>query len=132
MDGTFDEGVEAGCPDDETKPRRSGASERNVHPSNDLARAQPRPKQTFQPPKPPLTFLSYDDMVNLPDPEWLIEGLILQQTSALMFGKSNSFKSFLAIDIACHVGLACETDRPFGAELTHWHGHKMGSGWSVL
>ena len=75
-------------------------------------------------PKPPLRFLSYDDMVNLPDPEWLIEGLIMEETSALLFGKSNAFKSFLAIDIACSVAT--------GHYNGDWHGHKIVDGWPVL
>lgn len=81
-----------------------------------------RPKRI--PPKPPLKFLSYDDMVNLPDPEWLIEGLIMEETSALLFGKSNSFKSFLAIDMACSVAT--------GAYGLGWHGQKIVDGWPVL
>jgi len=66
-------------------------------------------------PPAPLKFLSYDDMISLPDPEWLVDGLIAFETSALLFGKSNSFKSFLAIDIAASV-----------ATGTPWHGVKTG------
>jgi len=62
-------------------------------------------------PKAPLKFLTYAEMQELHEPEWLIEGVIAEQTSALLFGKSNSFKSFLAIDMACSVA----TNRP-------WHG----------
>lgn len=77
-----------------------------------------------QPPKAPLRFLSYDDMVNQPDPQWLIEGLIMEETSALLFGKSNSFKSFLAIDMACSVATA---DLGKG-----WHGARIFDGYPVL
>lgn len=83
------------------------------HHRSDLNIAPPRTKGKVIPPKPPLKFLSYDDMINLPDPEWLIEGVIMENTSALLFGKSNSFKSFLAIDLAC--ALSCGTGE--------WHGH---------
>ncbi|WP_169791123.1 AAA family ATPase [Rubellimicrobium mesophilum] len=48
-------------------------------------------------------FLTYPEMVALPKPDWLIKGLLTRGTSALLFGKSNTFKSFLAIDIACSV-----------------------------
>jgi hypothetical protein len=48
------------------------------------------------PPDPPLHFLSVAEMRALPEPEWLVDGLVMAETSALMFGKSNSFKSFLA------------------------------------
>jgi len=52
---------------------------------------------------PALKLLSYAEMAAMPEPEWLIDGLIQRQTAALMFGKSNSFKSFLAIDIGLSV-----------------------------
>ncbi|RUV41398.1 AAA family ATPase [Mesorhizobium sp. M1A.T.Ca.IN.004.03.1.1] len=64
-----------------------------------------------------LRFLSYEDMCNLPEPEWLVEGLIQKRSTALMFGKSNSFKSFLAIDI----GLSVDTGQD-------WHGNAAGAG----
>lgn len=67
--------------------------------------------------KPKLAILSYDDMLALPDPEWLVDGLIQEQTSALLFGKSNSFKSFLAVDVACSV-----------ATGTPWHGRDVRQG----
>lgn len=47
--------------------------------------------------------LTYSDMVAMPEPEWLIEGVIQKRSAAVMFGKSNSFKSFLAIDMALSV-----------------------------
>jgi hypothetical protein len=84
----------------------------------------PRPEVKRTPPKAPLKFLSYSEMINLPDPQWLIEGVIMEETSALMFGKSNSFKSFLAIDMACSVAT--------GHYQGDWHGHKIVDGWPVL
>lgn len=75
------------------------------------------------PPTPPLKFLSYADMVDLLDPEWLIEGLIMEETSVLMFGKSNSFKSFLAVDIACTVATCFDLE---------WHGQRITDRWPVL
>lgn len=73
-----------------------------------------------RPPDAPMKFWSYQDMINLPEPEWLIEGLLVEKTSALLFGKSNSFKSFLAIDMACslatgHLGYG-------------WHGKRVIKG----
>ena len=61
--------------------------------------------------------LSYAEMEAMPEPEWLVEGLIQKRSTALLFGKSNSFKSFLAIDI----GLSVETGRS-------WHGHSVSQG----
>lgn len=59
-----------------------------------------------------LEFLDYGKMSRLPEEQWLIEGLLPARKAALMFGASNSFKSFAAIDIACCV-----------ATGTSWHGH---------
>lgn len=92
-----------------------------LHPLGQLTRAKVAKRQ---PPKAPLRFLSYDDMVNLPDPQWLIEGVIMEETSALMFGKSNSFKSFLAIDMACSVAT--------GDLGKGWHGARIFDGYPVL
>lgn len=61
--------------------------------------------------------LSYAEMEAMPEPEWLIEGLIQTRSTALMFGKSNSYKSFLAIDI----GLSVDTGRD-------WHGNAVMDG----
>ena len=64
-----------------------------------------------------LHFLTYDEMLRLPEPEWLVEDVIQRNSAALLFGKSNSFKSFLAIDI----GLSVATGRP-------WHGKQTKQG----
>ncbi|TGT42624.1 AAA family ATPase [Mesorhizobium sp. M8A.F.Ca.ET.165.01.1.1] len=64
-----------------------------------------------------MQFLSYYDMCNLPEPEWLVEGLIQKRSTAVLFGKSNAFKSFLAIDI----GLSVDTGQD-------WHGNEVSHG----
>ena len=71
--------------------------------------------------KPKLHFLNHDEMLALPDPEWMVEGLIMRRTSALAFGKSNSFKSFVAIDIGGSV-----------ATGQAWHGHAVAKAGHVL
>lgn len=70
-----------------------------------------------------MKFLTYSEMVALPDKGWLIDGLIMERSSALLFGKSNSFKSFLAIDIACSIATS-QTDTERG-EYSEWHGRKV-------
>lgn len=72
-------------------------------------------------PKPGLRLLSYTEMEAMPEPEWLVEGVIQKQSTALMFGKSNSFKSFLGIDI----GLSVETGRD-------WHGNAVKQGGALF
>ncbi len=65
--------------------------------------------------------LSYGEMAAMPEPEWLVEGVIQKRTAALMFGKSNTFKSFLAIDLAAAV-----------ASGRHWHGKHAAKGRVLL
>lgn len=69
------------------------------------------------PKTPKLHLLSYSEMANMPEPEWLIEGVVQKRSAALMFGKSNSFKSFLGVDL----GLSVQTGRA-------WHGHGVSQG----
>lgn len=64
-----------------------------------------------------LKFLTYADMLAMPEPQWLIEDVAQQRRSTLMFGKSNTFKSFLGIDL----GLSVATGRP-------WHGKAVHKG----
>lgn len=61
--------------------------------------------------------LSYPEMKAMPEPEWLVEGVIQKQSTALIFGKSNVFKSFIAVDI----GMSVETGRA-------WHGNGVEGG----
>jgi predicted peroxiredoxin len=58
-----------------------------------------------------LQLLSPTDMLNMPEPEWLVDGLLQVKTNNLAFGKSNTFKSFIGIDIACCI-----------ANGVKWHG----------
>src|SRR5947207_3423449 len=50
-----------------------------------------------------LHLLTYSEMEAMPEPEWLVEGIIQKRSAVVMFGKSNAFKSFLAIDIGLSV-----------------------------
>jgi hypothetical protein len=71
--------------------------------------------------KPPLKILSYAEMVALPEPEWLVEGIIQKRTAALIFGKSNSFKTFIGIDLGCSVAIG----QP-------WHGNQVSQGQTIF
>jgi hypothetical protein len=77
------------------------------------------PVVTAQPITPNRLFevLSYADMVKLPQARWLVENVLPANAVTVIFGKSNSFKSFLAIDLACSVA----TGRP-------WHGRSVAKG----
>lgn len=61
-----------------------------------------------------LKVLDYAAMQAMPEPEWLVDGLIGRYGAALLYGKSNAFKSFLAVDVGLHVA----TGRT-------WHGRKV-------
>ena len=69
-------------------------------------------------PDNPIRILNYQQMMQMPAPAWLIEGILPERALTLMFGTSNSFKSFLAVDMACHIATGLD-----------WHGQtaKQGS-----
>jgi len=54
-------------------------------------------------------FLTLEELGNLPEPKWMIEGLFEQDALVMLVGPPGSFKSFLAIDWA----LSLATGRPW-------------------
>jgi hypothetical protein len=80
-----------------------------------VAKATPQvePEDVVEPP----FLLSYDEMTKLPPADWLVEGGLPRHAKTLMFGPSNVFKSFLAVDLGCSV-----------ATGTNWHGHDVKQG----
>jgi hypothetical protein len=54
-------------------------------------------------------FETYDDLMEAPDMEWLVEDLIVKHSVNMIFGKSGSTKSFLAL----HMALALSHKREF-------------------
>ena len=65
----------------------------------------------------PIRILNYQQMMQMPAPAWLIEGILPERALTLMFGDSNSFKSFLAVDMACHIAIGLD-----------WHGQTAKQG----
>jgi len=47
--------------------------------------------------------LSLDDLDNLPDPEWLVNGILPADALTTLYGAPGSTKSFFALDLACCV-----------------------------
>jgi hypothetical protein len=47
--------------------------------------------------------LDLDDLADLPDPEWLVEGVVPAQSLTVVFGAPGSTKSFWSLDLACSV-----------------------------
>lgn len=62
-------------------------------------------------------FTRIDEVLALPPVEYLIEGLLPEDATALVWGKPNSFKSFFMVDLALHVA----TGRP-------WHSREVKPG----
>jgi hypothetical protein len=65
----------------------------------------------------PYPFSRPSDMLALEPPEPIIEGLLYTNTNNLLFGASNAYKSFLGVDISCHI-----------ANGEDWHGNQTKQG----
>lgn len=74
-------------------------------------------------PRPPGLLAQYDlDQLDaLPDPQPLIHGLLNKASLAILSGKFGTYKSFLAVDWACHVALG-----------RSWQGHDVDQATPVV
>jgi len=61
--------------------------------------------------------LSVEELLTMPNPRPLVAGLLDLDTASWLIGKPGSYKSFVALDLAAHVG----TGKP-------WHGHDVTQG----
>lgn len=66
---------------------------------------------------PPFRLLSDLELEQLPDPEWLLEGLIPARGFAVLYSAPGLGKTFLALDWSLSI-----------ASLPKWRGRKVGSG----
>lgn len=87
-----------------------------------LAEAEtvPRPFPVSEAPDGCYRLLSGPDLLAMPDPEWLIDGLLPASGLAALFGPPKSLKSFMAFSFAMSVA----TGRP-------WLGRKVKPRWVV-
>lgn len=69
----------------------------------------------------PFKIEAVEDLLTLPDPDWLVNGVIQRNTLGLIYGPSGCGKSFLALDLAHHLAL----QRP-------WFGHEVDQRAGVL
>lgn len=67
--------------------------------------------------RPPLTFLTIDELRNRPRPSWMIQGLLRQASLAMLVGDFGTYKSFIAL--AWALALASGRD---------WVGHPVKGG----
>jgi hypothetical protein len=58
-----------------------------------------------------------EELLDLPDPIWVVVGLILEWSLVMLYGSPKSYKTFIALDLA----LCIATGRPF-------HGHNVVRG----
>src|SRR6478752_644137 len=65
----------------------------------------------------PLRLYSWAEVISLPAPTWLVDGIIPRGSMTAIYGKPETFKSFVALDIA----LSVATSQP-------WHGREVEGG----
>lgn len=63
----------------------------------------PETGEILEPPPDIYETLSPQDIYNLPDPEWLIDGLIIDQGLGFIFGAPGCGKSFIALNMALSI-----------------------------
>ena len=63
---------------------------------------------------------NFDDLLSLPDPEWLVDGLVPAEGLSVFFGGPGSFKSFVVGSLALR-----------GAAGVPWFGHATKPGFVV-
>lgn len=74
-----------------------------------------------QPPKRRLRMLHLDDVEAMPDPEWLLDGLIPEKGFAVPYGPPKSGKSFVGVSWGLHIAAGKD-----------WFGRKVKQGGVVL
>lgn len=69
------------------------------------------------PPRPRVQLLSVSELAHLPPPAWLIDGVITVNGLSMLWGRSGSLKSFVALDMSLCI-----------ATGTQWHAHPVKKG----
>jgi KaiC/GvpD/RAD55 family RecA-like ATPase len=67
--------------------------------------------------RPKIRLLTVDDLADLPEPTWLVDGWVPEHGFTVLYGASGSFKSFLALAWSLHV-----------ASGTPWYDHPVEQG----
>lgn len=68
----------------------------------------------------PLRIYSTAELIAMPPPEWLIDGVLPQGGLVTLYGPPGCGKSFIAIDMALSVANGCD-----------WHGHTVRQGYPL-
>lgn len=77
------------------------------------------------------TFYNLIEMLNLPEPEWLLDGIIPTLGLGVMYGQPGAGKSFIAMDMALKIAsyeqgalyIAAEGGGGYGSRLRAWCNH---------
>lgn len=99
-------------------PLRPGTPEADARVAEVLASADAviARRKHFEPP-PRFRLLNDDELVRLPTPTWLIQGVLPSNGLIGLVGAPKSFKSFVALDCGCHISLGLD-----------WHGRTVQEG----
>ena len=67
--------------------------------------AQVRDAKGYQelPKNPTNKIYTYDDILQMPPPKWLVYDYLLENSTAMLIGPSGSYKSFVALDLALSI-----------------------------
>ena len=86
--------------------RREGDDPATDISSDDAPAAQPNGEAHFAEELPghskapvPVKILTYDEMLAMPEPDFLVFGVVPRRGKTCLFGVSNSFKTFIAVDL---------------------------------
>ena len=64
---------------------------------------RPGSRESSDESRPRFHLLDVEDVLALPDPEWLIDGIIPKKAIAQIYGAPNVGKTFVALDIALSI-----------------------------
>lgn len=67
--------------------------------------------------KPRISLTDDEELMALEDPTWLNEGRIPRGATVQIFGGSGTFKSFVVVDLACHIAIGMD-----------WQGRRVSQG----
>lgn len=79
----------------------------------------PAVAENLDPPQivPRIELFDDEEIQNIPEPEWLVPGIIPGSSLVQLFGPSESYKTFAALDLACHIATGMD-----------WHGRQIVRG----
>ena len=78
--------------------------------------------------KPTHTIFTYDDILQMPPPRWLVSNYLLENSTAMLIGPSGSYKSFAALDLSLCIatGMDYHSNRVHPADVLYVAGEGSG------